>query len=693
MSGLPGLDWIALTLSLLNAFLLLWLAFTILFETDSRTIGIWLAVDGLFLGAAFFIAHSAILENGSLKTFPGINFWWQAGWWPVILSPFAWYAVILWYAGYWDDPSSNLHKRQAPWFGLILIFTAGLLAWMVLANPLPDISLRDAPSSSFILLAFVFPVYIILCILLALDAIIRPGPTARLLGDAARKRARPWLTASTIVLLIVSLLVSLALIWGVNSLGVEYEAQTASSNTYYSLTIFDLIIEILITTAILLIGQAAMTYEVFSSHPLPRNGLRQRWLFAVGGGMIFSGIMALVLVLTFRAEPIILIFIPAITLLMTIQNREVSQNQAREADQFRALIGSEESYEGIFLRQQPNDLETSLQEGMKAIVGFIQSKNAVIMPSGVMANFLPETFGFPPDSPIPAGFLDSFSHNSITPLDSPIAIDPASNNGYCWAIALRSTRGLEVWLFVSEHRDGGYYTMEEMLLARSASERLMDTQAAAEVARRLVTLQRKQQGETRLLDQKARRILHDEVLPLLHTVLLTDQQSPSKDQITSAHRQIAQLLKEAPQPIPVEIEKIGLVALVQHTAEKEAAFLDAELTFTTSDQADVKVNSLSPEAAEAVYYAFRESLRNIEKYSLRTPVKPLKIGITIDASNIFKLQVTNTGTSHIWKSSTSIESSGQGILLHNALLTVFGGGMKLNELETGVTVVTITLPI
>ena len=64
MSGQPVLDWPAVALSLFNAFLLLWLGFTILLESDRRSPGIWLAADGLFLGAAFFIAHSAILENG-----------------------------------------------------------------------------------------------------------------------------------------------------------------------------------------------------------------------------------------------------------------------------------------------------------------------------------------------------------------------------------------------------------------------------------------------------------------------------------------------------------------------------------------------------------------------------------------------------------------------------------------------------
>ncbi len=188
MSGQLILDWPALALSLFDAFLLCWLGFTILFEADRRAIGVWLSAEGLFLGAAFFIAHTAILRNGWQWNNPMLDFWWRAGWWPLILSPFAWYCVILWYSGYWDDPNSKLHHRQSVWFGLVLVCTVGLLGWMIFANPLPDLGGYTFNLSGFFGLAILFPVYILTCILLALDAILRPGPTARFLGNEARRQ-------------------------------------------------------------------------------------------------------------------------------------------------------------------------------------------------------------------------------------------------------------------------------------------------------------------------------------------------------------------------------------------------------------------------------------------------------------------------------------------------------------------------
>ena len=47
----------------------------------------------------------------------------------------------------------------------------------------------------------------LLCIGLALDALRRPEPSTRMMGEEARLRARPWLVAVSVALLLASLLV------------------------------------------------------------------------------------------------------------------------------------------------------------------------------------------------------------------------------------------------------------------------------------------------------------------------------------------------------------------------------------------------------------------------------------------------------------------------------------------------------
>ena len=65
MTGIISLDWPALTLSLFNAALMLWLGLTVALNAERRgraAWGTWLITASLLLGAVFFISHSALLS-------------------------------------------------------------------------------------------------------------------------------------------------------------------------------------------------------------------------------------------------------------------------------------------------------------------------------------------------------------------------------------------------------------------------------------------------------------------------------------------------------------------------------------------------------------------------------------------------------------------------------------------------------
>ncbi|NMB53270.1 MAG: hypothetical protein GYA15_01095 [Leptolinea sp.] len=695
MSGQLILDWPALALSLFDAFLLCWLGLTILLEANRRSMGVWLSADGLFLGAAFFIAHTAILRNGWQFDNPVLNFWWRAGWWPLVLSPFAWYCVILWYSSYWDDNSSQLHRRQAPWFGLTLVFTVGLLAWMTLADPLPDLGNRNGDLSGFSTLAILFPFYILLCILLALDAILRPGPSLHLQGVEARHRARPWLTASTLVLLLVCLLVAFALVWGIQTFSSNYESNLqsfADPALFTPLTGLDVIIELLITAAILFIGQAAMVYEVFSSTPLPRSGLKKRWLFAMWTGGIFAIFFSGVLIYFARPDLASLLFIPFLAGILTAQNRASALEQEAGFSRLRTLARPQWLYEQIF--SQPSGMSDTIDifpDFEMICTNVVQTRRALLLPVGEMTSFFPEKICFPNNTsqlealPIPGDL--STQNRQARPLD------PHQSGGYTWALPLISVRGLDGWFFIGERLDGSLYSMEEMEIARAAIERWMDNQAAAEITRRLLNLQQQKLAETRLLDQKARRILHDDVLPLLHTALLSQPQGEQADQISSAHRRISQLLRDAPPPPPIDIARNGLIASIRKIAEGEAALMKADLSFETQQEVEPFVAALSPEEAETIFYAVRECLRNIQKHAGMGGDHTSSIRIHFSCQGSLQISIENNGCVDEPGKDNRIPSTGQGLMLHNSLLAIYGGGIRMTALQNGNTRVTITLPV
>ena len=220
MTRILWLDWALMTVSLANTILLIWLGLTVVLNAERRTWGAWLAGGGLLLGAVFFISHSAILGFGFTLTDSSVGLWWNVGWVPVVALPLVWYVLMLWYSGYWDNREGALRKRQQVWFWVTLGAAAMLLVLLAVANPLPSydqvstLSLSSTPLIAGIpILILVYPFYIILCILLSLDALRRPGPSLRVMGELARQRARPWLAATSVVLLTVSLLVAWAMFW------------------------------------------------------------------------------------------------------------------------------------------------------------------------------------------------------------------------------------------------------------------------------------------------------------------------------------------------------------------------------------------------------------------------------------------------------------------------------------------------
>lgn len=76
------------------------------------------------------------------------------------------------------------------------------------------------------LLAVGYSLYVVLCIGLSLDALRRPGPPRRMMGDLARRRAHPWLVVASLAMLVVSLLVMGVVMWVV---------QDARQRTFYDI--------------------------------------------------------------------------------------------------------------------------------------------------------------------------------------------------------------------------------------------------------------------------------------------------------------------------------------------------------------------------------------------------------------------------------------------------------------------------
>ncbi len=80
-------------------------------------------------------------------------------------------------------------------------------------------------------------------------------------------------------------------------------------------------------------------------------------------------------------------------------------------------------------------------------------------------------------------------------------------------------------------QDGSFISQEEIELGRAACERMLDIAISAELSNRLIKLQQLRFSEQSIIDQRPRRVLHDEVLPTLHSAMLQISRSEENNEI------------------------------------------------------------------------------------------------------------------------------------------------------------------
>jgi len=724
MSGQFTLDWAIVAVSLFDTILLLWLGLTVLLNAERRTWGIWLAGGGLLMGAAFFVSHTAILGIGTDYVGPGTEFWWHVGWVPVVALPFVWYVLMLWYAGYWDNRQGALRRRQRPW----LIFSGAeilvLILLLAVANPLPSygqvarLDLAATPAVAGIpIVMLLYPLYTVLCIGLSLDALRRPEPSARPMGDLARHRARPWLAASSLVLLAVSLLVAWAMLWVVSSAR-QRAPYGLDPGLSLPLARFDLAIASLIGVSIVLVGQAIVAYEVFTGKTLPRQGLKQHWhravILAAGYGLVVGWSLTLQL----RTIYGLLLATLLMTLFYALLSWRSFAERERTMAHLRPFVASPHLYEHLLAPSPSPALDLEVKAWFRALCDeVLGARAAYLTPLGSLAPLVGSALAYPERerSSLQEAAMRVAATNGLAAACVPL--DPSAYHGATWAVPLRGEQGLIGVLLIGAKQDGGLYTQEEIEIAQSSGERLVDTLASIEVTRRLLALQRQRLAESRdygelsraVFDQRARRLLHDEVLPLLHTAMLTLSSAPmradgavqdSLETLADAHRQISNLLREMPAISEPEVERLGLAGALHEVVEGELAGVLDGVTWEVAEQAESKARALSPLAAEVLFYAAREAMRNAARHGRdRASERPLHLWVRMvvreperDASQrTLEVRIEDDGVG--LGNDLRSDHAGQGLTLHSTMMAVVGGTLAVERRPEGGTRVQLTLPV
>ncbi|MEM7031510.1 MAG: hypothetical protein AAF629_18255, partial [Chloroflexota bacterium] len=497
MTLLFFLNWGIMAVSLFNTILMFWLGLTILLNTEHYDWGVWLTGGGFLISGLFFVSHTAIFGYGLDTISQELDVWWRLGWVPVILSPFGWYVAMLWYVGFWSRQhlatplgTVNLRRRQRPWFLMVTGLMIILFGLLIFANPLPSytqvasLRLSDTPTVGNIpLLIIAYPIFIVLCIVLSLDALRYPAPTQRVMGEMARRRAWPWLIAASLVLLVVSLLVGWIMFWII-----WVARQQELGEIYYSVhllvTWFDLIISTLIAVAVILVGRAVVSYEVFTGRTLPRRGFFRHWrnvvILAAGYGFVGGGS------LTFELRPIyslMLITVSVAPFYAIFSWRSYAERKGYIA-QLRPFVASQQLYDHLLRPAASSPTEVDAWTPFYALcTDILGVQSAHLIAVGPLAPLVGPPLSYP-KRPVNLPALTDITAEFISPQTMGIPVDPDKYEGAIWAAPLWSERGLIGVFLLGEKIDGGLFTLEEIEIARASGERLIDTQASAEIARR-----------------------------------------------------------------------------------------------------------------------------------------------------------------------------------------------------------------
>jgi signal transduction histidine kinase len=718
---LIALDWAIISLSFFNTIAFLWLGFTVLLNVERRRWGTWAAGGGLILGGLFFAGHSAVVSHTLDQLGPDTEFWWRVSWLPVVGAPYMWYLMIAWYTGVLSA------LRHRVWAALVGALGLSALLSLVIANPLPSYEdvVNRSPVAVFLvaglpIVALVYPLYSTLCIVLSLSALRHPMASERFMGDEARRRARPWLIAASLALLLVCLALGAAVAVFLSRVQGRVLGAPSLVRTIVVLMVFDLVISALLAVAIVLIGRAIVSYEIFTGKALPRGGLSRYWrrslVLAAGYGALMG--LSLSLPGVSDVDPVYRLLLA--TLLMTLFYALLGwrsyADRERSMSDLRPFVASQRLYERMLRPAAPPEVDIAMP--FRALCeDVLGARVAYLAALGPLAPLVGPAVASGTPGAISEQTINALAGRFSSPTTICVPLSGDEYGGAVWAVPLWSERGLIGVLLLGEKRDNGLYTQEEIEIARATGERLIDTRASAEMARRLMALQRQRLAESQVVDRRTRRVLHDDVLPRLHTAMLMissvtsdecrvtgdeslDTRHPSpvtrhEEVVTllaDVHRQIANLLHAMPATAAPELARLGLIDALRQAIDGEFGSAFDGVSWRVDPAAAEAARGVPALTAEVFFYAAREAVRNAARYGRNgDAARPLHLSISVAWRDGLEMAIEDDGVG-LGAVTIAAQGSGHGLGLHGTLMSVVGGTLTAESQPGAYTRISLALP-
>jgi len=691
------LDWAVRAVSLFDLIIALWLGVMVLLHANERRWSTWAASVGLMLGGLFFAGQATIVGRPLNAFSREWGFYWYAIWLPFLIWPYLWYAVMGWYTGLARE------RRHRTW-----LWAMGAIGVLLLALDAPLLppymailtqqSLHIPALLGVPLIALLYPAFGITCEVLALRTLHERANRRGEQGDTVAGQSHVWLVGTTYSLLAVVVAVGFVAVVAMRA-AAQGTLMLTDTTTLAVFIGCDIVISLLIAVVIVLLGEAIISFETFTGNALPQSNLAGQWRLIQVLAAYFSILIAGSLELSVPSIFPLVLATTMLAMIVGIVGWRASVDRERDMARLRPFVASQRLVAHVVDPTLPGPEVAAPFVALCADI--LGCEAAYLVPLGSLASLAGEPLRYPATLPIPPalGEWEELLRGAPTSM-SCIALTGAGNSAVRWGVPLWSERGLIGALLLGPKRNGQVYTQEEIAIAQATGERLIDTQASAEITQRLLRLQRERLVTTQVVDQRVRRDLHDEILPRLHaailllsnhaTVTMSDEGMLLLGEI---HHAIADMLRVLPTTTTADVANRGVIAALHGLIAHDPTWGFAAVTWEIDPEAATLLEALPAITDEVLFSAAREIVRNAARYGRGDDERrslSLTIAATRDAHNLC-LRISDDGVG--MTASTVSLSSGHGLDLHSTLLAIVGGTLTVADASGGGTAATIMLPI
>ena len=622
----------------------------------------------------FFVGHLLILGKGipfilsfsSKILYPSF----------LILSllPFAWSYIV--FRFYEDKTIWNRFSLRTIFLFVEFLFFILSFSLVVYLIPREDnIRVSDIifliPDEVF----YVFSIYIIFCTLSSIFYLSQVRGKDNNLEEIAKSSAYQTILRASLLLASLAILVGLVVGLGKNS--IEDEIRHISSENFPPLLLtLDALACLTIFITILIVGQAVISYQVFTGRYLAMKSLKSYWKYILLFGILYSVVATIGGLFGYTSDSK-QVLLSLLGLIFLVKIQTISRKREEENRKIlKPFLFNENLYESI--THSSEKIGSHLENTFRLLCdNTLDTTRACLVPKGAYVSYIPKPLFYPEENKELAAKIFSFTEN--LPNDKMIFyLNRDMFEGYVLALSIRDTQGLVGVLFLGVKRDYTLYSEEEIEIAKIGSGKILDLLSVTEISRLLVNLQKKQLMDSKLLDHQTRRILHDDILPEIHTIMIEIDSMKNEsvranllESLSGLHKKISNLLKILPIH-PADLNGQNFLEEIRNLAKSELR--DETIFYSFESEAEEKLHLLEPVALEVIYYAVRELFRNILRYA-KSPERKLEVKVSLSFSNsILELVIEDNGKG-ISTTTEHRAGAGQGLVLHSTMMAVIGGAL------------------